>query len=55
MLMINNISFLDPRVCRIPTMIKYTISYENMICANEAIRLTFNISILMIVLVVLNM
>ncbi|XP_071872953.1 uncharacterized protein [Bombus fervidus] len=45
----------DPRVCRIPTMIKYTISYENLVCANEAIRLTFNISILMIVLVVLNM
>ena len=48
-------SFLDQRVCRIPNMIRYTISYENIVCTNGATRLAFNFSVLMIVLILLNM
>ncbi|KAK1124898.1 hypothetical protein K0M31_006247 [Melipona bicolor] len=45
----------DQQVCRIPSMIRYTISYENVVCTSGATRLAFNFSVLMIVLVLLNM
>ncbi|CAL7941710.1 unnamed protein product [Xylocopa violacea] len=40
----------DGRVCRFPTSIKYTISYENLTCVSSATKITFNSIILILVL-----
>ncbi|XP_017878386.1 uncharacterized protein LOC108623985 [Ceratina calcarata] len=45
----------DARVCRYPNMIKYTISYENLVCASDATKIAVNSFLLMIVLVFFNL
>ncbi|XP_076757830.1 uncharacterized protein LOC143427507 [Xylocopa sonorina] len=45
----------DGRVCRYPTSIKYTISYESLTCVSSATKITFNFIILIIALVFYNL
>lgn len=44
----------DFQVCRVPNLIKYTISYENMVCISGATKIVFNSFILIIMLYFLN-
>lgn len=46
--------FSDFQVCRVPNLIKYTISYENMVCISGATKIVFNSFILIIMLYFLN-
>lgn len=45
----------DPRICRFPNSIKYTISYENLVCTSGAIKIASNSFILMIALAFFNL
>lgn len=41
---------IDPQVCRFQSMIKYTVSYENLVCVNSGGRLASNLTVLLILI-----
>lgn len=43
----------DPSKCRYPYMIKYTISYENLVCTSGIGKITFNPIVLIIIIIIM--